>query len=179
MSDFKECLNLVLSEEKGFQNDPRDSGNQLSDGRSGSTNLGVTQKTWEEWVGHPVSEADMRALTPEKVAPMYEQKYWRPCYGEVLPRGLNLVTFSAGIMSGTGKSVKLLQQSIGCLPDGIIGPRTREQIRNSNIATLITQFSEARRQYYRSLKTFPIYGKGWLARVDREESKALDMAKNA
>jgi lysozyme family protein len=169
--NFKECLDLVLKSEGGW------TGSQgLKGDPGGETNLGVTKAVWEEWVGHPV--ATLKNLTPELVAPLYEQKYWRPCYAEVLPRGLDFVVFSFGVNAGPGRSVKLLQQSIGCLPDGIIGPKTREQIRNSNIANLITQFSDARRQYYRSLKTFSIFGKGWLARVDREELEALQMAKN-
>ena len=170
MSDFKECLDLVLKSEGGFVNHPSDPG--------GMTNLGVTKKVWEDFVGHPVSEADMRALTPEKVAPMYEQKYWRPCYGEVLPRGLNFLVFSMGVNAGTGRSVKLLQQSLGCVVDGVIGQRTRELISSSDVSKLIAKFSEARREYYRSLKTFPVFGKGWITRVDREESEALQMAKN-
>ena len=170
MSNFKECLDIVLKSEGGFVNHPSDPG--------GMTNLGVTKKVWEDFVGHPVSEADMRALTPEKVAPMYEQKYWRPCYGEVLPRGLNFLVFSMGINSGTGRSVKLLQQSLGCVADGAIGPKTRELISSSDVSKLIAKFSEARREYYRSLKTFPVFGKGWITRVDREESEALQMAKN-
>jgi lysozyme family protein len=71
----------------------------------------------------------------------------------------------------------LLQSSIGCVPDGIIGPRTRGLICDSNNATLIAKFSEARREYYRSLNK-PMFIKGWLARVDREEQEALNMAKN-
>jgi len=101
-----------------------------------------------------------------------------PTYCEVLPRGLDLLIFSMGINAGTGRSVKLLQQSLGCVPDGVIGSRTMELVKQSNVADLIGKFSQARRQYYESLKTFPIFGKGWLARVDREESEALNMAKN-
>jgi len=168
--NFKECLDLVLKSEGGFVNNPADPG--------GMTNLGVTKRVWQEYTGHEADEKEMRSLTPEKVAPLYEQKYWRPCYGEVLPRGLDFVVFSFGVNAGPGRSVKLLQQSVGCLPDGIIGPRTRELISSSNTATLIAKFSEARREYYRALKTFPVFGKGWLARTDKEEQEALNMTKN-
>jgi lysozyme family protein len=172
MSDsFKECLDLVLKSEGGYVNNPADPG--------GMTNLGVTKRVWEEYIGHESDEKEMRSLTPEKVAPLYEQKYWRPCYGEVLPRGLDFVVFSMGVNAGPGRAVKLLQQSIGCVPDGIIGPATRSLILGSDSTTLIAKFSEARREYYRSLKTFPIFGKGWLARVDKEESEALNLAKNS
>ena len=167
-NNFEECLELVLKSEGGWVNHPSDPG--------GETNLGVTKRVWEEYVGHPVES--LKKLTKEDVAPLYEQKYWRPCYGEVLPRGLDFVVFSIGINAGPGRSIKLLQSSVGCVPDGVIGPRTRELISDSNCAALIAKFSEARRHYYESLKTFPVFGKGWLARVDREELEALSMAKN-
>ena len=169
--NFKECLALVLKSEGGFVNHPDDPG--------GMTNLGVTKAVWEEYTGHEADEKIMRGLTPEKVAPLYEQRYWRPTYCEVLPRGLDLLVFSMGINGGPGRAVKLLQQSVGCVSDGVVGPRTMELIKSSNVAELIAKYSDARRSYYRSLKTFPVFGKGWLNRVDHEEAQALNMAKNS
>jgi lysozyme family protein len=169
MNNFKECLDLVLKSEGGWVNNPNDPG--------GETNLGVTKRVWEEWVGHPVKT--LKNLTKDDVAPLYELKYWKASYCEVLPRGLDFVVFSMAVNSGPGRSVKLLQSSVGCLPDGVIGPRTRGLISSSNSADIIKKFSTARREYYQSLKVFPIFGKGWLARVDHEETTALDMAKNS
>ena len=166
-NNFQECLDLVLKSEGGWVNNPQDPG--------GETNLGVTKRVWEEYVGHPVDS--LKKLTKEDVAPLYEQKYWRPCYGEVLPRGLDFVVFSMGVNAGPGRSIKLLQSSIGCVPDGVIGPKTRELISASNSSTLIAKFSEVRREYYRSLNK-PMFIKGWLNRVDHEEAQALMMAKN-
>ena len=168
INNFQECLDLVLKAEGGWVNNKDDPG--------GETNLGVTKRVWEEYIGHTVES--LKKLTKEDVAPLYELKYWRPCYGEVLPRGLDFVVFSMGVNAGPGRSVKLLQSSIGCVPDGVIGPKTRGLISNSNSATLIAKFSESRREYYRSLKNFPIFGKGWVARCDKEEQEALQMTKN-
>jgi len=170
-SNFQECLDLVLKSEGGW------TGPQgLKGDPGGETNLGVTKRVWIEYVGHPVES--LKKLTKEDVAPLYELKYWRPCYCEVLPRGLDFVVFSMGVNAGPGRSVKLLQSAIGCVPDGVIGPRTRELISSSNGADIIKKFSTSRREYYQSLKTFPIFGKGWLIRVDREEQEALEMCKN-
>jgi lysozyme family protein len=166
--DFKECLDLVLKSEGGWVHHESDPG--------GETNLGVTKAVWEEYVGHPVTT--MKNLTKADVAPFYEQKYWRPCYGEVLPRGLDFLCFSFGINAGCGRSVKLLQQSLGLVSDGIIGPRVMQKLRESNIADVIKGFSESRREYYKSLKNFPIFGRGWLSRTDNEEKEALNMIKN-
>ena len=170
-NNFQKCLDLVLKAEGGWTGV-----DGLKGDPGGETNLGVTKRVWEEYVGHTVES--LKKLTKEDVAPLYELKYWRPCYGEVLPRGLDFVVFSMGVNAGPGRSVKLLQSSIGCVPDGVIGPKTRGLISDSNSATLIAKFSESRREYYRSLKNFPIFGKGWLNRVDHEEAEALQMTKN-
>ena len=74
-SNFQECLDLVLKSEGGWVNHPSDPG--------GETNLGVTKAVWEEYVGHPVTT--MKNITKDDVAPLYELKYWRTCYCEVLP----------------------------------------------------------------------------------------------
>jgi lysozyme family protein len=168
--NFRDCLELVLKHEGGFVNHPRDPG--------GITNLGVTQRVWEEWVKHPVTEKDMRELTPALVAPMYEMKYWRTSYCEKLPRGLDLLVFSMAVNAGSGRSVKLLQDAIGVVADGIIGPRTMARINEANVETLIDKFSEARRAYYRGLKLFPVFGVGWLRRTENERKEAIEMAKN-
>lgn len=166
--NFRHCLDLVLQSEGGWVNHPSDPG--------GETNLGVTKRVWEEWVGHPVES--LKKLTKDDVAPLYEQKYWRPCYGEVLPRGLDYSLFTFGVNAGPGRSVKLLQQSLGLVCDGIIGPRVREKLSNSNIADVIQRFTKLRREYYRSLATFSIFGRGWIARTNKEEQEALNMVKN-
>jgi lysozyme family protein len=168
--NFRDCLELVLKHEGGFVNHPKDPG--------GMTNLGVTKKVWEDWIGHEVDEKAMRALTPAIVASMYEMKYWRTSYCEKLPRGLDLLVFSMAVNAGSGRSVKLLQDAIGVVADGVIGPNTMARINEANVETLIDSFSEARRQFYRGLKTFPVFGKGWLSRTDSERLEALDMAKN-
>jgi lysozyme family protein len=59
--NFESCLKSVLHHEGGYVNHPADPG--------GMTNLGVTKRVWEEWVGHEVDEKTMRGLTPEIVGP--------------------------------------------------------------------------------------------------------------
>jgi lysozyme family protein len=89
--NFQSSLAHVLKSEGGFVNHPKDPG--------GMTNLGCTKNTWEEYVGHPVSEADMRALTPELVYPLYKRKYWDKVAGDDLPSGLDYAVFSSSFSS--------------------------------------------------------------------------------
>ena len=63
-NNFDNCLELLLKSEGGYVNNPKDPG--------GRTNLGVTQKTWEAWVGRESSEKEMKALTKDQVAPLYK-----------------------------------------------------------------------------------------------------------
>ena len=170
MSRFEECLARVLKHEGGYVNDLLDSG--------GRTNLGVTQRVWEEFVGHPVSEADMRALTPQKVAPMYKIKYWNPSYCAVLPKGLDYVVFDFAVNAGTGRSVKTLQSAIGCVADGVIGPKTMAAINGANPKDLIAKFSDARADFYQGIVTRKPdqarFIKGWLNRVEDARKLALE-----
>ena len=167
---FEDCLARILKHEGGYVNDPLDSG--------GRTNLGVTQRVWEEFVGHPVTEADMKALTPEKIAPMYKLKYWNPSYCEVLPKGLDYVVFDFAVNAGTGRSVKTLQQAIGCVADGVIGPKTMAAINDANPKDLIAKFSDARADFYQGIVARKPdqarFIKGWLNRVEDARKLALE-----
>ena len=160
----------MLKHEGGYVHDRFDNG--------GRTNLGVTQRVWEEFVGHPVSEADMRALTPEKVAPMYKIKYWNPSYCAVLPKGLDYVVFDFAVNAGTGRSVKTLQSAIGVLADGVIGPRTMAAINGADAKDLVAKFSDARTDFYQGIVARKPdqarFIRGWLNRV--EEARAMALA---
>jgi lysozyme family protein len=168
--EFEKALKRILKHEGGYVNDPLDSG--------GMTNLGVTKRVWEEFVGHPVSEADMRALTPEKVGSMYKLKYWNPSYCEVLPKGLDYVVFDFAVNAGTGRSVKTLQQAIGCVADGVIGPKTMAAINDAEPKDLIAKFSDARADFYQGIVTRKPdqvrFIKGWLNRVEESRKLALE-----
>jgi lysozyme family protein len=174
MTRFDECLARVLKHEGGYVNDPLDSG--------GRTNLGVTQRVWEEFVGHPVSEADMRALTPEKVGKLYRQRYWMPSYCEVMPRGLDYLLFDFSINAGVGRGVKTLQGVIGVVADGVIGSRTRAAINATNVKKLINDYSDARTDFYQGIVARRPdqvrFINGWLRRVEEARQLALQDCDN-
>ena len=164
-SNFEKALALVLQHEGGYVNHPSDPG--------GRTNLGVTQRVWEEYVGHPVDEAEMRSLTREMVAPLYKKNYWDVVCGDVMPAGVDYLLFDFAINAGTSRAVKTAQKSIGVTPDGALGPLTTEALITANAKDFIHKFSMAKESFYRSLTTFPTFGKGWLNRV-AEGKKAAE-----
>jgi len=175
-NNFDSCLALVLKEEGGYQDDPNDRGNRLSDGRKGSTNMGVTQAAWEEYVNQKVTQDDIKALTINDIIPFYKIKYWDIIKGDLLPIGLDYAVFDYAVNAGTGRAVKVLQQVLNVPSDGLIGPMTFAEIEQVNPRSLITEYCDARLAFYQRLPDFGRYGKTWSQRVADVEKAAFDMA---
>ena len=166
-SNFNKCLTLILHHEGGYVNHPRDPG--------GETNLGVTKRVYEEWGG----TKDMKELTVEDVAPIYEKNYWGRAKCDHLPAGLDLAVFDWSVNSGTGRAVKKLQKMIGTVADGGIGPNTLrtldEYIEHHGLDNTIENYRKIRQDFYESLSTFDTFGKGWTRRNEETCEAALGM----
>ena len=166
-SNWEQSFALMLVSEGGYGNHPSDPG--------GMTNLGVTKRVWEEWVGRESNEKEMRSLTPEMVKPLYKRKFWDACRCDDLPSGIDYLVFDMAVNAGVGRSAKLLQQCVGVSVDGAIGPITITAVKSKDPEELIEKFSEARELFYRGLKTFDVFGRGWLNRVNHSNANALLM----
>ena len=153
--NFEVALKALLKHEGGFVNHPADPG--------GMTNLGVTKKVWEEFVGHAVDEQAMRSLTPETVAPLYKKRYWDAVHGDDLPSGVDLCVFDCAVNCGVSRSVRFLQHSVGAVEDGVMGPDTLARVTKSLPNKLIADFCAQREMFYKGLPTFGDFGKGWMA----------------
>lgn len=166
--NFEQCLALVLKSEGGFTNNLKDPG--------GMTNLGVTKAVWENWVGHQVTETDMRALGPQDVAPLYKANYWDKISGDSLPLGVDYAVFDMAVNSGVSRAAKTLQQVLGVGADGKIGQATIDACEAANAREVATGVCEARLAFLQSLPTYGTFGKGWANRVSSVEKTAFDMA---
>ena len=166
-SNYAEALQAVLVHEGGFVNNPKDPG--------GMTNLGCTKAVWEEYVGHPVDEKAMRALTPSDVAPLYKRKYWDKVFGDDLPAGVDYVVFDAAINSGAGRAAKWLQACVGVEPDGGIGPKTLAAVQAFDAKQLVEDYSKLRLSFLMDLPTWDTFGKGWGRRVNEVEDVGLKL----
>lgn len=165
--NFDLTLKTVLKSEGGFVNHKLDPG--------GMTNLGVTKKVWEAWIGKAVGEKEMRALTPTMVAPLYKKQYWDAVKGDDLPSGLDYLMFDFAVNAGPGRAIKTLQKAIGTKPDGVIGPKTLAALKAADANDLIAKFSMEKELFYKALPTFATFGKGWLRRVDEAKSHAVTL----
>jgi lysozyme family protein len=168
-SNFDTCFDLMLAHEGGYVDHPKDPG--------GRTNLGVTQRVWEEWMGRPVTEKEMRALTPLMVKPLYKRKYWDAVRADDLVAGVDYCVFDVAVNSGPGRAIKFLQSCVGTTPDGGFGPRTLAAVKEAekDPARLIELYCARRLEFLQSLRTFETFGKGWSRRVQEVKDKALKM----
>jgi lysozyme family protein len=165
--NFDEALKAILHHEGNFVNHPKDPG--------GMTNLGVTKRVWEEWVGHEVDEKAMRALTPADVDTLYRRKYWDKVRGDELPAGVDYAVFDAAINSGPGRASKWLQTAVGAVPDGAIGPGTLAKVQEMDAKAIVEKYQATRLAFLQSLPTWDTFGKGWGRRVTEVKDAALRM----
>ena len=169
--NYQKCLAMILHHEGGYVNHPKDPG--------GMTNLGVTKRVYEDWVGYSVSEHTMQNLTEEDVAPIYKKNYWDRIKADELPSGLDLCVFDFGVNAGTGRAAKYLQNLIGTVADGGIGPTTLRALANyvdsEGVESAIKNYQAERQSYYEKLKTFETFGRGWTRRGEETTESALEM----
>lgn len=147
-ANFPTALDLTLKYEGGFVNDPHDPG--------GATNMGITIATLSHELGRQATVAEVRNLSRSTAATIYRKKYWNVVGGDSLPSGVDILAFDIAVNSGPGRALNWLAQVKGKTP--------AEQIRI---------LDEKRRSFYKGLKTFWRFGRGWMAREKDLHGHAL------
>jgi len=156
--NWDDCFKMVLKHEGGFVNHPKDPG--------GMTNLGVTRSAWQAYLNRDVTEAEMRALTPETIKPFYKAMYWDKMHCDDLPSGVDYAAYDFAVNSGVGRSAKFLQRIAGVSDDGVIGQKSVAAICSLNPADVVHSLCNKRLEYLKSLSNFATFGRGWEVRVD-------------
>lgn len=163
MKDYDQAFEIVVGAEGGFTKDPDDSGNwtggKVGVGKLLGTKFGISAASYPT--------EDIPGLSLERAKQIYAQDYWTMVRGAELRWPLNLLVFDAAVNCGIRMAVKLLQGSMGIAADGIFGPATLRAANSGSLVERCAQYCDARADYYRSLKTFPKYGNGWLLRLYR------------
>lgn len=148
--NFDAILDAVLKFEGGFVNDPRDPG--------GATNRGITQRTLSQHLGRKATLTDVRNLPRETAAEIYRKRYWNAIGGDMLPSGVDALAMDIAVNSGVGRAAQWLNDSAN-LPRG-------DRIR---------WLDRRRRSFWRALKTFAVFGNGWMRRENAMLALALKL----
>lgn len=175
---FDRALAHVLSLEGGWTDDPADPG--------GPTYRGITLATLAAHRGERLDASSRARLTRQLcelndagIAAIYHQRYWLRASCHLLPAPIALMHFDAAANQGPGRAIRMLQASVGAVVDGEVGPETLGKTRRTDPTQTLERYAEARRDAYRRLASFPRFGRGWLARVEKTRKAALRLSQSS
>jgi len=167
-ASFFKSLDMVLHHEGGFVDHPDDPG--------GATNKGITHKTYADFLDRPLEDvSELKNIPKEHVQKIYKTGYWDAVRADELPAGVDFCVFDWAVNSGPRRAAKALQKAAGATVDGAIGPMTVAAVNAADAAQIIEDVTKEREEFYRSLRTFDTFGKGWLRRNKETRDFALEM----
>jgi len=164
----------VLASEGGWSDHPRDPG--------GATNRGITIAVFRAWRGdYRLGPKDLRALDEAEARAIYRAEYWNATHCDELPPGVDHQVFDMAVNAGVRRSSIQLQDVVGADPDGVIGPRTlaRVALFPDKVPMIIDGLERTHEAFYRSLRNWDVFGKGWMARLGRRTALARELNREA
>ncbi|MFY9299182.1 MAG: glycosyl hydrolase 108 family protein [Limnochordia bacterium] len=158
---FLVAVEVVLTHEGGYTNNPADPG--------GETNYGISKRSYPQ--------LDIKALTREQAVEIYRQDWWEKYrYGDIAVLAVATKVFDLSVNMGPAQGHRILQRAVnfvspaGLKVDGILGPKT---ITATNAVTepekLLQMLRYKAAEYYYSLvkkrKEAREFLLGWLNRA--------------
>lgn len=144
-------IQKTLKYEGGYTNHPSDPG--------GPTNWGITIADARKYWKADADAEDVRKMPLSVAVEIYRKHYWSPAGCDALPAGLDFAVFDYAVNSGITRATTYLAKTSG------------------DTITRIEQLCDARLQFLKGLKTWPVFGKGWGSRVADVKQAAKAMAK--
>lgn len=169
IGNFDKALELVLKHEGGYVDHPKDPG--------GATNYGVTKKVYEAYLGRECTKQEVKDMPLEAVGDIYKRKYWDKVRGDDLPSGLDWAVFDFAVNAGVSRASRILQGFLKTSVDGIIGSGTLKAIDAypTTVKGIIETYTSQRSNFYKTLKTYDTFGKGWDKRCYETRKTAIEM----
>lgn len=158
----------IFPDEGGYTNHPSDPG--------GPTNWGITIGDARTYWNPNATAADVRRMPKEVAYDIYRKRYAEVLQYDRLPAGVDYAILDYGINSGVSRAAKVLQRILKVEADGKIGLVTLQAATKANRRWLINSIYDERTAFLKLLKTFPIFGAGWMRRVTKGRQYALELA---
>jgi len=156
MDLFTEAFNHAVKVEGGFTNDPNDKGNFTPDDELKGTKYGISANAYPE--------VDIAGLTLQKAQAIYRRDYWDANNLDKYPAELAFLMFDMCINHGARNAKKILQRALCVAEDGIVGRRTMYALSQVG-SDFYKDVHIERVDFYKDIKSFNHYGKGWLSRA--------------
>jgi lysozyme family protein len=144
MASYKKLKPIVLKWERGWANDPNDSG--------GCTMKGVTIGTFRAYFGKYKTCKDLRNITDSQWDSIFIQRYWNRWSGDAIKNQsiANLLVdwfWTSGVYG-----IKYPQQVLGVTADGVVGPKTISAINNyPNQKELFQKLWNRRKKHFEAI----------------------------
>lgn len=181
-TNFQACLDYVLADEGGNDDDPADSG--------GRTSRGIEQREYNAWLhlqGRPPS--DVWKAPQSDIVAIYQQQYWQSeC--PVLPVGIDYLFFDMKVNMGPHRATVLLQEALGkdvsgnaIADDGHFGVITMAAAKAANPAQINEKLVDLKTNFYHAIERAAPknlkFDRGWMNRlhaVHDRTAKMIDVA---
>jgi len=149
MNRFDVCFERVIGAEGGYSNDVHDPG--------GETMYGITRRDHPDlWLSGPP--------TLEMAKSRYYDRYWLAAGCDKLPAPWDLLVFDAAVNQGLFPAAKAIQEALGVVADGRIGPITIAAAKRAGKEAVALALAH-RALRYSQTNGFARYGLGWLKRT--------------
>ena len=173
-NNFARIQPFIEKWEGGYSNHPSD--------RGGPTNMGITLATLRNWRhDDSLTADDVKRLSLDEARRIFKARYYDVVRGDDLPLQVAAPVYNAAVLHGTGRSAEFLQNSlVSCGAhvdvDRIIGPDTLGAVAAVDVQRLSKAFLDIEDAYFRRLPEFPVFGKGWLNRLNDMRSFVATLA---
>ena len=162
--NFDKAFEILIGHEGGYTKDPNDNGNWTG----GAKGKGILKGTKYGIAANSYPNLDIINLTLAQAKDIYRRDYWNKVNADELPAKVRFQIFDMAVNAGVNRAVKILQQSLGMTGnavDGIFGKNTLAKVQAADQENLVLLYSANRLEFYTSLSSFKLYGKGWTRRV--------------
>ncbi len=162
---FLGAVNKTLKWEGGSVDDPVD--------RGGRTRHGITYATLAVYNMRTGGNLHLDHIDHFDVLAIYHALYWRAGYVYEMPAWAQDIMFDWSVHSGPYRAIKLMQQVVGTLDDGLMGPKTLSAMTQAGAAnggdSMVRLLAIRRRRHLCGIvqhdPTQSRFIKGWFRRV--------------
>jgi len=145
-----------LGHEGGYWDDPA----------GGPTKWGISQRAYPD--------LKIETMTVEAAERIYRRDFLAPLQADRFEDGLAYQLLDFAVNSGQQTAIKVLQRTLGLLPDGWVGPKTLATISTKTESDLVMIVIAARLKFMVRLKNWPENAGGWTNRMAENLLHAVD-----
>lgn len=152
-------IEKTLRFEGGYVNDVDDAG--------GETNFGISKRQYPH--------LDIKNLTRDQASEIYQRDYMNKYgFNQIIPKSIRWKVFDMSVNMGSVKAIVILQLSLGLVPDGVFGEKTKQAANSAPSSIVISNMCAIQSAYYQGIVARnPSQGKfltGWLRRASDDGS---------